>query len=105
MKDRCNAYLVLGPVDAGEGTDESEDVLQCVGTLKRINVSQSSLDVREDDELRQPQKLTAQLKGHLEAGLGKLPCRKSLDRLQFHGVVEMEIVEVLQKRQHENVHR
>ena len=60
---RWDTHLVLVPVHAGQGTDMSKDVLQCIGELERVDVSKSELDVCVDDELRQPKNLTAQVEG------------------------------------------
>ena len=76
----------------------SEDVLQRVGELERIYVAQSELDMRIDDKLRQPEDLTAQVEGVSEARLLTLFRRESLDRLQVHVVVEMEVVQVLRRK-------
>ena len=60
-------YLVLVPVHAGEGANVSEDVLQRIGQLERVDVAETELDVCVDDELRQTKDLTAQMEGVSEA--------------------------------------
>lgn len=61
--------LVLVPVHAGQRADVCKDVLQRVRELERVDVAESELHVRVDDELRQPEDLTAQMEGVSETGL------------------------------------
>ena len=44
-------YFVLVPVHPSQGTDVGKDVLQCVGELEGIHVTQAELDVGIDHEL------------------------------------------------------
>ena len=93
----------------------SKDILKSIGELEGIDVDETVLDVCVDDELGEAQDLAAQVEGvSREAGLFALfgrerPERKIsqrskqmrgrvlLDRLQVHVVVEVQVVQVLQR--------
>ena len=45
----------------------TEDILKGVGQLEGVNIAESELDVRIDNELRQTQNLSTQVEGVSEA--------------------------------------
>ena len=57
-----------------------EDVLDSVGKLERVNVTETELNVRIDDQLRQAENLTTQVEGVSETRLFPLLRRKSPER-------------------------
>lgn len=87
--------FVLVPVHTGQLTNVSEGELETVGELEGVDVAETVLDVRVDDELRETEDLTAQVEGVSESRLLALLRRKRLDRLQVHVEVEVEVVQVL----------
>jgi hypothetical protein len=59
----------------------SEDVLESVRKLERVDVAETELDMRVDHELGQPQNLTTEMKGISETRLftllgGEGPARR-----------------------------
>ena len=92
---RSIPYLVLVPVHTSECTDMTEDVLQCIGQLERVDVAKTELHVRIDDQLRETEDFSAQVESISESRLLTLLRCQRLDRLQVHVVVEMEVVQVL----------
>ena len=87
--------LVLVPIHTGQGTNVTEDILQCIGQLERVDISETELHVRIDNQLRQTQNFSAQMEGVSETRLLSFLGGERLDRLQVHVVVKMEVVEVL----------
>ena len=87
--------LVLVTVHSGELADVSEDVLKPVGQLESVDVVQSILYVRVDDEFRQTQDLTAQMERVTETRLFTLLGRQRPHRFQVKIVVQMEVVDIL----------
>jgi hypothetical protein len=70
-------------------------ILQPVRQLERIDVTQSELHVRIDDELGKSQDFSTQVEGISKSRLLPLLGRKGLDRFQVHVVIEMQVVQVL----------
>lgn len=73
----------------------SEHVLQSIGELERIDIAQSELNVRVDDELRETEDFSTQVERVSESRLLPLLSGKRLDRLQIEVVIEMQVVQVL----------
>lgn len=67
--------------------------------LESINVAETVLDVRIDDQLGQAKDLTAEMKGVAESRFLPLLCGQRFDRLQIEVVVKVEIVERLSMNQ------
>ena len=74
--------LVLVTVHTSQLTDVGESELESIGQLERIDVSESVLDVRVDDELHETKDLTAEMERVSETRLLSLLGRQSLDRLE-----------------------
>ena len=71
-----------------------EYILEAVGQLERVNVSQSILDVWIYDEFGETQDFSAQMEGVAETRLFTLFCGQCFDWFQVEIVVQVEIVEV-----------
>jgi hypothetical protein len=77
--------LVLVSVHSRELTDVSEGELKSVGELEGVDVAESVLDVRVDDELHETEDLSAEMEGVSESRLLPFLGRQSLDGLQAVG--------------------
>mmetsp|Transcript_3880 Transcript_3880/g.8478 ORF Transcript_3880/g.8478 Transcript_3880/m.8478 type:complete len:333 (+) Transcript_3880:5507-6505(+) len=86
---------ILVAIHARQLADVRKNILQAVCQLIGVNVAQSILNVRVDDELRQPENLAAEVEGIAEARLLALLGRERLDGLQVEVVVEVEVVDIL----------
>lgn len=73
----------------------SEHVLQSIGELERIDIAQSELDVRVDNELRKTKDFSTQMERVSESRLLPLLRGERLDGLQVEVVIEMKVVQVL----------
>ena len=87
--------LVLVSVHTGELTDVSESELKTIGELESVDVSESILNVRVDDEFRESKDFSTQVESVSESRLLSFFRRESLDGFQVHVVIEMEVVQVL----------
>ena len=87
--------FVLVTVHSGELTDVSKGVLESVCQLKCVRVRQAVLDVGIDDELGEPQNLSAQMERVSEPRLLSLFGRQRFDRLQVEVVVQMQVIQIL----------
>jgi hypothetical protein len=56
-----SAHLVLVPVHSRQGTDMGEDILDCVGELEGIDVSETILNVGIDNKFGQPKNFSTQV--------------------------------------------
>mmetsp|Transcript_26458 Transcript_26458/g.83860 ORF Transcript_26458/g.83860 Transcript_26458/m.83860 type:complete len:710 (-) Transcript_26458:29-2158(-) len=90
---------VLVPVHAGQLPHVGKDVLQAIGELEGIDVTQTELHVTVDDQLCQTHDLAAQVEGVAEPRLLALLGRQRLHRLQVEVVVEVQEVQVLARNQ------
>lgn len=61
--------LVLVTVHAGQCTDVRKNVLQGIGQLERVHVTQPELNMRIHDKLGEPKNFTAQMESISEARL------------------------------------
>lgn len=68
-QNRRGDYLVLVPVHACQRTDMCENVLQGIGQLERIYITETELDMRIDDEFGQTKNLSTQMECISEARL------------------------------------
>ena len=73
----------------------TEDVLERIGQLEGVDVSETELHMRIDNQLRQTQDFSAQVECISETRLLSFFGGEGLDRLQVHVVVEVEVVQVL----------
>ena len=87
--------LVLVTVHSGQLSDMTEHVLETIGELERIDVTQSELHVGIHNELGQTQDFSDQMEGVSESRLFPLLGRQRLDGFQVHVVVQVEVVQVL----------
>jgi hypothetical protein len=87
--------LVLVTVHSRKLSDVCKHVLQSIGELEGIDVTETELNMGVDNELGETQDFSTQMESVSEARLLPLLGGKSLDRLQVHVVIEMEVVEVL----------
>ena len=74
--------LVLVSVHSGELSDVGERELQSIGELECVDVSESVLNVRVDDELGETEDLSTEMEGVSESRLLSFLCRQSLDGLE-----------------------
>ena len=72
--------------------------VQAVGQLIGVDVAQAVLNVRVDYELRQAEDLAAEVEGVAEARLFALLGRERLDGLEVEVVVEVQVIQVLQRK-------
>lgn len=87
--------LVFVAVHAGQLSNMGEYVLNTVGKLKCVDISQAVLDMGVNDEFGEAQDFTTQVEGVTEARLFTLLCSQGFDGLQVEVVVQMKVVEVL----------
>jgi len=73
----------------------SESELKTIGKLESIDVSESVLNVRVDDEFRETEDFSTQVESVSESRLLSFFRGKGLDGLQIHVVIEMKVVQVL----------
>lgn len=71
-----------------------EDIVKTISELESLNIAQSILYVRINDEFCHTKDLTAKMERITKAGLLSLLCRQSLDGLKIKVVVEMKIVKI-----------
>ena len=86
--------LVLVAVHARQLADVGENVLQSIRQLEGIDVVQTVLDVRVNDELRQTQDFSTQVESVTETRLFTLFCRQSFHGFQVEVVIQMQVVEI-----------
>ena len=55
------AHLVLVPVHSRQGTDMGEDILNCIGELEGVDVSETILNVGIDNEFGQAKNFSTQV--------------------------------------------
>lgn len=94
---------VFVSVHTSKLTNVGKNVLQTVSQLECIDVTETILDVRIDDQLGQAKNLTTQVEGVTETRLLSFLGRQGLYRLQVEVVIKVKIVEILsvdQKVQH-----
>lgn len=87
--------LVLVTVHSRQLTNVSESELETIGELESVDVSESVLNVRVDDELRETEDLATQVERVSESRLLSFLRRERLHGLQIHVVIEVEVVQVL----------
>ena len=105
--------LVLVSIHSGELSDVGEGELQSIGELEGVDVSESVLNVRVDDELGETENLSTEMEGVSESRLLSFLRRERLDGFQtvhrwsasmrrrrercgsLHVVVEVEIIQIL----------
>lgn len=87
--------LVLVPIHSRQLTNVRENILQPIGQLERVHIVQSILNMRIDNQLRQPQNLTAQMERITEPRLLTLLRGQRFHRLQIEIVIQMQVVQVL----------
>lgn len=107
-----HADLVLVTVHTRQRTDVSEDVLQGVSQLERVDVAKAELNVSIDDQLGKTEDFAAQMERISEAGLLTLFCGEGSARhnqarsktrddgsvlhgLEIHVVVKMQVIQIL----------
>lgn len=81
--------LVLVPVHSSQSTDMREDVLQGVRELESVDISETELDVRVDDQLSETEDFTTKMESIAESRLLAFLGRQSFDGLQVH-ILESE---------------
>lgn len=108
-------HLVFVPIHPGQSADMSEDVLDSIGKLEGIDISEAVLNVGVDNELCQTKDFSTQVEGVSETRLlpflrrqgprwsklaGRSWCSMTqcdvLDWLQVHVVVEVKVIQILQ---------
>ena len=71
------AYLILVPVHSRQSADMSKDVLDGIGELEGINISETVLNVGIDDEFSQTKDFTTQVEGVAKTRFLSFLCCKS----------------------------
>ena len=97
-----NSYLanlahesILVTIHASQLADVRKNVLQAVSQLVRVDVAETVLHVRIDNDLGEAQKFAHQVESIAETRLFALFRRQRLHRLQIEVVVEMQICQIL----------
>lgn len=72
MEKKTN--LVFIPIHSSEGTNMRKNVLQRISKLEGIDIPQSELDMRIDDEFRKTQDFTTEMERISESRLFPLLC-------------------------------
>ena len=71
----CIPYLVFIPVHSCQGTDVGKDILNGIGELERIDISETVLNVSVNDEFGQPKNFSTQVESVSETGFLSFLCR------------------------------
>mmetsp|Transcript_29770 Transcript_29770/g.62392 ORF Transcript_29770/g.62392 Transcript_29770/m.62392 type:complete len:390 (-) Transcript_29770:1623-2792(-) len=86
---------VLVPIHASQLPDMGERVLEPICQLECIDVAETKLNIRIDNDFRQTEDLTAQVESVAESRLLALLGCQRLHWLQIKVVIKMEIIEIL----------
>ena len=71
----------------------------CSWPVIKISIFKTHLNVRVDNQFREPKNFSAKVKSVSESGFLSLFCRERFDRLQVEVVVQVKVVQVLSVNQ------